>query len=199
MMATPTKTWLKLTRRLGVDGNPLRRRSDLLDAWLLPVAIAAFLALCPIVAVVTGVWVRADNAAQRHAQLSWHREQAILQAAAPGPEFSDNGANSWVIWTPARWTTDGRRYGGDVPAAAGTRAGSAVPVWLDQSGKVRTPALTVAQLRNRVVTVTSFALAGLAILVAGLAWLMRRTLDRRRLAGWETGWLAVGPRWSRQG
>ena len=83
MMATPTKTWLKLTRRLGVDGNPLRRRSDLLDAWLLPVAIAAFLALCPIVAVVTGVWVRADNAAQRHDQLSWHREQAVLQAAAP--------------------------------------------------------------------------------------------------------------------
>ena len=84
MMATPTTTWMKLTRRLGRDGNPLRRRSDLIEAWLLPAVIAVFLALCPVVAVVTAAWVHADNAAARHAQLSWHRAEAVLLQAAPG-------------------------------------------------------------------------------------------------------------------
>jgi hypothetical protein len=198
MMATPTTRWMKLTRRLGRDGNPLRRRSDLMEAWLLPASIAAFLALCPVVAMVTGAWVHADNAAARHAQLSWHRVEAVLLQSAAGPMMSDNGANTWVVWTPAKWTADGRRYVGDVPAAAKSRSGSTIAVWLDREGKVRTPPLTAAQLGSRVVTATSFALAILAVLLAGLAWLLRRALDKRRLAGWELAWLAIGPRWTHQ-
>ena len=198
MMATPTPTWMKLARRFGRDGNPLRRRADLIDAWLLPAAIVVFLALCPVVAVAAGALVRADNAAARHDQLSWHRVEAVLQQAAPGPQFADNGANSWLVSTPARWTIDGRRYVGYVPASASSRAGSTVAVWLDQSGRVRTPPPTAAQLGQRVLTATVFALSGLVVLVAGMTWLFRRALDKRRLAGWETAWLAVGPRWSRQ-
>jgi hypothetical protein len=59
--------------------------------------------------------------------------------------------------------------------------------------------VTTAQAGDRVLADTVIALAGLAAMLAGLAWLARRVLDRRRLAGWETAWLAVGPRWSRQG
>ncbi len=199
MTVTPTTTWMKLARRLGRDGNPLRRRSDIVEAWLLPVAIAAFLALGPIVGVVTVAWVHADGAAARHAQLSWHRVGAVLLQAVPGPEMSDNGANSWLAWTPARWTVNGRPHSGDVPAASGSRAGSVVPVWLDRAGKVQEPPLTAAQLGDRAVATTWIALAILAMLLAGLAWLGKRALDKRRLASWETAWLAVGPRWSHQG
>ena len=199
MTATPTTRWMKLTRRFGRDGNPLRRRSDLVEAWLLPAAIAAFLALGPIVAVVTVAWVHADQAAARHAQLSWRRVEAVLLQAAPGPEMSDNGANSWFESTLARWTVNGRHYSGDVPAAASSRAGSVVPVWLDRAGKVHEPPLTAAQLGDRAVTVTWIALAILAMLLAGLACLTKRALDKRRLASWETAWLAVGPRWSHHG
>jgi hypothetical protein len=199
MAATPTTTWMKLTRRFGGDGNLLRRRSDLVDAWLLPAAIAAFLVLGPIVAVVTVAWVHADEAAARHAQLSWHRVEAVLLQAVPGPEMSGNGTNSWLASTPARWTVNGRPYSGDVPAAAGSRAGSVAPVWLDRAGKVQPPPPTAAQLGDRAVTATSIALAILAMLLAGLALLGKRALDKRRLASWETAWLAVGPRWSHQG
>lgn len=199
MAVTPTTTWMKLARRLGRDGNPLRRRSDILEAWLLPAAIAAFLVLGPIIAVVTVAWEHADVAAARHAQLSWHRVDAVLLQAVPGPEMSDNGANSWLAATPARWTVNGRPYKGDVPAAAGSRAGSVVSVWLDRAGKVQAPPLTAAQLGDRAVTGMSTALAILAMLLAGLAWLGKRALDKRRLASWETAWLAVGPRWSHQG
>jgi hypothetical protein len=190
---------MRLARRLGRDGNPLRRRSDLIEAWLLPAVIAAFLALAPLVAVGTGVWIRADNAAARQAQLSWHRVPAVLLQAAPGPEMSGNGANTWLVWTPARWTADGRRWLGSVPAPAKTAAGSTVTVWLDPAGKVQTPPLTAAQARDRVAAATVIALAALAVLLAGLGLLARRVLYRRRLAAWQTAWLSVGPNWSRQG
>ena len=199
MTVTPTTTWMKLARRLGRDGNPLRRRSDIVEAWLLPAALAAFLILGPIVAVVTVAWVHADEGAARHAQLSWHQVDAVLLQAVPGPEMSDYGANGWLAWTPARWTVNGLRHSGEVPAAAGSRAGSAVPVWLDRAGKAHAPPLTAAQLGDRAVTATWIALAILAMLLAGLAGLGKRALDKRRLASWETAWLAVGPRWSHQG
>jgi len=31
-----------------------------------------------------------------------------------------------------------------------------------------------------------------------LAWAGRWALDRRRLAGWEAAWAAVGPLWTRR-
>jgi hypothetical protein len=40
------------------------------------------------------------------------------------------------------------------------------------------------------------AVAALAVILAGVGWLTRRALDRRRLAGWDAEWLANGPRWS---
>jgi hypothetical protein len=189
-------TWTRLARRLGHHRNPLTRRSDLIEVWLVPAAIAAFLALSPLVAGAAGMWVHADNAAAHRAQAAWHRVTAVLLQAAPGPMMSDNGGNSWVAWTAARWTAGGRSQLGRVPAAAGTRAGSTVPVWLDRAGNARLPPLTADQARGRVIEAASVALAGLAILLAGMALLGRWVLDRRRLASWETAWLSVGPQWS---
>jgi hypothetical protein len=189
---------MRLTGRPGRDRNPLRRRSDLIEAWLLPMAIAAFLAASPLVTAAAGLWIRADNAAAKHAELSWHRVPAVLLQAAPGPEMSDNGANSWLVWTPARLTADGRQRIASVPAPAGTPADAAVPVWLDRAGNVQQPPMTAAQASDRVLVVTVIALAGLVVLVAGAALVTRRVLDRRRLAAWESGWLSVGPQWSHQ-
>lgn len=198
MMATPTTKWNKLARRLGRDGNPLRRRSDIIEAWLLPAAIVVFLILGPLVATLTGVWLRADNAAVQHAQRSWHPVPAVLLRAAPGPLFTDNGANTWTTWEPARWTVAGRPYTGDIPVAAGSPAGSRQTVWLDSRGHVQAPPQTPAQLDGSVDAAMLMSLGGLAVTIAVFAMLARWLLDRRRLARWETAWLAVGPRWSHQ-
>ncbi len=95
-MTTPTKMWQKLTRRMGRDRNPLRRRSDVIDAWLVPAAIVAFLALCPLVLTVTGSWMRAAAASQLQAQASWHSVQAVLLQPVAGPEQASHGVNSWL-------------------------------------------------------------------------------------------------------
>jgi hypothetical protein len=70
-MTATTMLWTKLARRMGCDSNPLRRRCDRIEAWLLPAAVVVFLALCPLVAGVSSLWTRADNTARQHAALSW--------------------------------------------------------------------------------------------------------------------------------
>jgi hypothetical protein len=199
VMTTPTMTWRRLIRRPGRDRNPLRRRSDVIDAWLLPVVIIAFVALSPVAGAAAGLWARADNVAAHRAQQTWHRAEAVLLQAPPGPLMSDGGANTWLVWTPARWTSGGRRRLGEVPASAGTRAGSKVPVWLDRAGNAQSSPLTAAQGRHHIIVVVSLVLAALAVLLAGLALLTRRLLNWRRLAGWDAAWRLVSPQWSGRG
>jgi hypothetical protein len=193
---TATMTWTRLTRRLGSDHNPLRRRSDLIEAWLVPAVIAVFLALGPLAGWGAATWVHHDITAARHAQRSWHSVHAVLLSATAGPLMSDNGANSWTVWAPARWTVGGQPHVGQVPAAAGSREGSSTPVWVDRTGNVRVPPLTAGQARGRVSLAVSAALAVLAVLLAGLALTYRRVLVRRRLASWEADWRSVSPLWS---
>lgn len=198
MMAMPTTTWMKIARRLGRGRNPLRRRSDVLEAWLVPAAVVVFLALSPLVAGIAAMGVRADNAAAQHVQQSWHPVSAVLLRAAPGPEFSDNGGNTWTVWAPARWAVGGRNYAGKIPVAADSRAGSKQTVWLDRAGHVRAPAMTASDLSGAIGTGILLAVAALAVVIAIAAGLAKWVLERRRIASWETAWLSVGPRWSHQ-
>jgi hypothetical protein len=191
-------TWKKLTRRLSHDdGNPLRRRSDRLERLLLPVVVAAFVVLSPLVILMTGAVVRADNAAEQQAQRAWHQVSAVVAESVPGPEYPDNGANSWTVWTDARWTQDGQVHVARVPVPSRTRAGSTVTVWLNRAGAVQSLPLTTATARDRVMVATVITVAALAALLAGIGAVGRVILHRRRLASWGTGWQAVEPEWSR--
>jgi hypothetical protein len=196
-MTTPTTLWKRLTRRLGRGGNPLRRRSDVVDAWLVPVAIVVFLALCPVVVSVTGSWMRAANTSEQHAQAGWHHVQGVLVQAVPGPMQANHGVNTWMTWTPAKWTVNGVPRTGDVPAQAGSRKGAAVTVWYDSTGKVQMPPLTNGAAGSRILEARAGGIAVLLAVVGITILLVRRFLDRRRLADWESAWLTVGPTWSR--
>jgi hypothetical protein len=41
-----------------------------------------------------------------------------------------------------------------------------------------------------------WSLIGLGVFLTLCYWLCRLVLDRRRLAGWESAWAKVGPRWT---
>ncbi|MFY9889939.1 MAG: hypothetical protein WAK71_16615 [Streptosporangiaceae bacterium] len=198
-MRTSTTPWMRLTRRLGRGRNPLRRRADVLDAWLTPAAVIVFLALFPLVVTVTGSLVRADNAVIERAQSSWHPVHATIQRTAPGTAQPGYGASEWQDPTRARWTADGRTHTGYVPAPAAARAGATVTVWVDGAGNVQLEPMTKAEAHERVIESTLSVLAILAALLIALTQLARWAMDRRRLASWESAWLSVGPVWSRQG
>ena len=190
--------WTRLTRTLGLDHNPLRRRMDRIAAWLVPGVIVAFVLLGPLAAAGASLWVHADSVAAHRAEQSWHRVDAVLLQSAPGLQLVGNGPNAWMIWTPARWRLDGRPQHGMVPAQAGTRAGAVVPVWLDRSGKVQPPPLNHGQVSYRATLAAATAVVALGVSLFCLALIGRWVLDRRRIAAWETAWRSVGPQWSRQ-
>lgn len=198
MMATPTTRWTRLRRRLGRDGNPLRRREDTLAAWIGPAALLIFLAIAPLTAVLAAAWVHAGNSAVERAQQHWHSVEGFLIKPAPGPEMTSSGANLWTVWVLARWKADGVAHRGEVPARAKSPAGSPVRIWLSRTGKVEVQPLSAAQLGPYAESVITIALALLAMFLAALAWAAWHVLERRRLKSWESAWLVIGPRWSRQ-
>jgi hypothetical protein len=156
-----------------------------------------FLALCPLILSLTGSWMRTANANEVRGQADWHSAQATLLQPVPGPQQFDHSANTWITWVQATWTDAGLVHKGDIPAVAGSRAGMHVTIWLDSGGRVHTPPLTPGQEGSRVLEARVAGLAVLAVLLAIMIILLRRLLDRRRLAGWESAWLSVGPTWSR--
>jgi hypothetical protein len=199
MTARPTTMWLKLKRRMACDGNPLRRRSDIIAAWLTPVAILIFLALIPVAAAVTSSVARAENASVAHAMPTWNVVEGRLLRSAPGPVQPDHGGNLWNEAVPAEWTFQGHWHTGAVPVLAGSRQGDLQKIYLNDAGQVQTPPLAAGQLADRIDTITFIVLGVLAMVLLTLKGIARRILDGRRIAAWESDWLAVGPRWSHQG
>jgi hypothetical protein len=196
MTARPTTRWLQFKRRMALDGNPLRRRSDVIAAWLTPAFILLFAALIPVVAVMTNTLARDQNAAVVRASHTWTHVTGTLLRSAPGPAQRDHGANVWSEVVPAKWSFDGVQHTGSVPVPAGSRVGSSQTVNLNAAGQVMTPPLAPTQLAARIDTLTFIVMAALALLLMTIKGIVGRILDKRRLAAWASDWLAVAARWS---
>ena len=114
----------RLARRLGLDGNPLRRRTDKIEAWLATLTLVVFLTGAPVLSVAAG--------------------------------------RAWVAGhSPARHLNHGAVLGREAVAAV-------------------------------------FVPVALGWVLLCLAEAGRWVLDRRRLAGWDAAWAAVGPQWTKR-
>jgi len=188
--------WLiRLLRGLRLDRNPLRRGSDRAETVVLAALLAAFLAGAPFVAGAAGHW--ASMSATREAQA---QRASLTQVTATivrkAPVWSGYGSGTGVF-TQARWRApDGRTMSGEVYATAGDLAGGTVRIWVDRDGRLARSPLTPDQVTGRIQFLAGAAVSGLATLLGVVGWLAHRSLNRRRLAGWDADWLATGPRWS---
>jgi hypothetical protein len=188
---------VRLARGLGLDRNPLRRASDRAEAWVRAGLLAVFLAAGPLAAVAAGGWVSHMGAETNARASRVHSVRAVLLQPA-GAAISPVAAASWgsQVWVRARWDgAGGSAQTGEVPAPAGSPAGSVVTVWLDASGRVAGPSQG-GQFTNDPALATVMTLVGVALVLLVALKLTRRFLDRRRLAAWEAAWSAIGPRWT---
>jgi hypothetical protein len=187
----------QLSRALGLDGNPLRRRAD--RAWTaITLGLSAFFLICaPVLAILAGRWTHEAGLVQQRAERTWHQVVAVTLQAAPAS--ADQYAAQWEdIGVLARWVApDGRQRIGDVPAWAGIQADQSVRVWVNGSGTPTGPPLSARQLSTRVLGVATLIPTVLAVVVGFLAWLARWLLTRSKLAAWESDWALVEPHWSR--
>jgi len=86
----------RLARRLGVDRNPLRRRTDKLAAWLAALLVVVFIIGAPAVSVAAVGWVGRSAATWQHAARSWRQVLAVVQKAAPASPAWGLVGYSWV-------------------------------------------------------------------------------------------------------
>ncbi len=189
----------RLARQMGLGRNPLRRRTDRIEAWISAALLVAFLIGAPLLASGLGRWVHQGGMAEQRAQQSWHQTPAVLVAAAPRvPMYQFRLSWQTTVPVQARWRGPaGQPRSGEVAAPAGSRAGRTVQIWVDGSGRATGAPLGGAGLTRRVVGAEVLAPAALAVLLLCLAGVVRWLLNRRRLADWETAWASIGPRWSR--
>jgi hypothetical protein len=186
----------RLARRLGVDRNPLRRRTDKIAALLAALLVVLFMIGAPAVSMAAIGWVGRSAAAWQHAARSWRQVFAVVKRTAPASSSWDLSGYSWV---PARWTApDGQARAGLIPVSVAVAAGQTVRVWVDAAGTPTGPPLTTGtvvadEVRAAAVAVITLGLVLLCLMGAG-----RQLLDRRRLAGWEEAWATVGPQWTRR-
>jgi hypothetical protein len=189
----------RLARRMGLGRNPLRRRTDRIEALISAALLTVFLVGAPLLGISLGRWVHQGGLSEQRAQQSWHQTPAVLLATAPAvPRYAFRVSWQNAAPVPARWSgPGGQPRSGEVPAPPGSRAGQLVKVWVDGSGRVTGPPLLGAELTRRVVGAEVAATLGLGVVLLAVAFVVRWLLDRRRLRDWEAGWASTGPRWTR--
>jgi hypothetical protein len=204
MMVSVTRTlkrWVAaLARRMGMDANPLRRGCDRAEAWLRLGLVLVFLIASPLAAFGLGHLTNdASIRAARAEAANEHQVAAVLLHRVSHNSDDPLYSTSELAWAQARWTApDGRRRVGEVPAAVGSQAGRRVPIWVNDVGQLVYPPIGQGQIASRVIAVVALTPAILAIILLGVGWLIRRLLDRRRIAGWATEWSAVEPLWTKR-
>jgi hypothetical protein len=129
-----------------------------------------------------------------HVQRSWREVTATLVQDATDSSATTGGA--WAPVAEASWTgPNGHARHGILPVDGSARAGQHVMIWVDGAGQ---PTISPMPKIGAPLSAATIGLAMpgfLALLLMLAGWIVRVTLNRRRLADWESEWRAVEPRW----
>jgi hypothetical protein len=187
-----------LTQLFGRDCNPLRRGVDRAEALLMTAVVVVFVVVWLVLAVTAGQWADSQGRIQQRAEQGWRPAIATLLESAA--QAASSSSQMGVAWVPARWQApDGQPRSGQVPTELDAKAGRKVGIWIDANGGLTHSRLTSAAVRDQVAfTVLSVTMA-VALAFGVVMGCIRLLFNRRRMAGWQRDWEAVGPTWSRQG
>jgi hypothetical protein len=185
----------RLVRGRRFDRNPLRRPADRAETIMLALLLVAFLIAAPLAALVSGAWTHAIAHWAEVAQTASRRQVAAVVLTAAGAPTG----GSWNLdsVSRARWTApDGTVVTREVPVPADTIAGATVRVWTTRDGQLSAPPITESEVAS-LADLGGMAGAGtVAVLLALIGVLSRRSLDKRRMAAWEADWESTEPRWT---
>ncbi|MFH0516124.1 hypothetical protein ACHBTE_02965 [Streptomyces sp. M41] len=172
--------------------SPLRRRSDVIEGW---VVLCGW--LLALVGAVFGGMLAADavvaSAEQQRAES--RRVTAVLVKDAEDPGAS-RVATDHMVWATVRWTdADGRTRTDEARVSPKTQAGSKVDVWTDRRGAIVNEPLSEAEIRLHSIAGGVLAAAGAAGVVLGCTWTVRLGMERRRLEQWAAEWERMDTPW----
>jgi len=193
------KPWVRRQARgLLPDRNPLRRRTDRVEAYLLAGLIAMAAAGAPLAA-------QAASRAAYSGALRTEQEQLATrqQVKARLTETAGSTMNGYTLSeevpTLATWkSATGVPGSGRVLAESGSPKGTVVIVWAAPNGELASPPLTAAQVAGQGDAAALGAVAGVVVAFLTGTGVVRYVMYRRRMAAWEADWLLTAPMWNRQ-
>ncbi|MFI5670437.1 hypothetical protein [Streptomyces sp. NPDC051704] len=188
--------------------NPLRRPTDLFEAWVAFAALVCVLLVAPAVGTVAGLEV--DGTLQRAAREQRQERYlvpAVVVRPAEAPPAGTEADPSAQRQTPQRtqivasWTApDGSSHQGTVPAAEEPpQAGDRFRIWTDTRGRLVGQPLDAGSASVHAGLVGLAAALGAAALVETVRRLVVRRLMHRRYIRLDRAWAAAGPDWGRAG
>ncbi|MFC7512419.1 hypothetical protein ACFQV4_28305 [Streptomyces thermocarboxydus] len=187
--ARPTVPWWRWR------DNPLCRRSDVAEAWLMIATVVLALVLSGFAIAAAGaVGTSSTTAANAPARSRpcWSRTRAT-PPPRPCPERRRRRMGRGALDRP-----DGTRHTGRAEVPADGEKGDKVTVHTDAKGRlVSAPpegAEAGFQIAMAGITV-AFVTSGMVLLVG---WIARARLRLRRLDLWEAEWRQVEPTWRRR-
>lgn len=186
----------RLERWAGLQRSPLCRPCDRVEARVGALLVLAFLLTAPLAAwLAGGAAYRASAHVEQVERSERVATQAVLLADA-GP-IAVGFAVVPQIPVAARWTApDGSPRSGLVVVAMSAPAGTAVPIWTDRAGNVVDPPREHEQTVLRASVAATVAGFVVAMLLTGVRAGVRRTVNRRRMAGWDAEWSELASRWT---
>jgi hypothetical protein len=186
--------------------NPLRRTSDLAEAWLALATLLLILVAAPVIGTVVGGIAQdalqqsaRDQRAARHLVTATVVRKLDLSPLDTDPETSSaRDLRSRVV---ADWIgpNGSRHHGAAMADLKSPHRGDHFKIWTDLHGRI------VARPLDAATATTHAVLAGFgaAMLTAGAVEGARRLvvwrMVRRRYARWDQAWDRAGPDWGRTG
>ncbi|WP_328433444.1 Rv1733c family protein [Streptomyces sp. NBC_00425] len=172
--------------------NPLRRRDDIVEAWIV-LAVWAVVAVGGTVAGLVTAHAADDTFARQRTDRQAVR--AVLLDDVPRTALAMGGTVDRRMTAVSWRTPEGSPRTDETLADTGLKAGAHITVWQDSQGRLiaAPPSTTEATIESGFLgTVAAASLAGL---VFGTGAVVRWRLDRRRIDQWGREWDLVGPQW----
>src|SRR5215472_11841789 len=187
----------RLVRGFLPDRNPLRRACDRVETFLLAGLFVAAVVAAPFAAQAASHAAYAGALRAQQAQVAArHQVPAMLTRAASSTISGYLGA---LIPVQATWTSvTGVKRAGQVLATPGSAKGSTVIVWTDAAGNLTNPPLRPSQVTRQGYMAALGAIVGVGAVYLCATVIMRRVLNRRRLAAWAADWAVTARAWNRQ-
>jgi hypothetical protein len=185
--------------------NPLRRATDLAEAWVALVALVLIAVAAPVTGCLVGA--AAQDSLQRSAREQQHARRLVTATVvrdlgqAPletDPDTTTREARSRVI---ADWTApDGtRQHGPALTDLKSPHRGDHFALWTDPHGRITTRPLDSATATTHAVLAGfGAALVAAALVDSGRRLIVWRMV-RRRYARWDQAWDRAGPDWGKAG
>ncbi|KOG43601.1 Rv1733c family protein [Streptomyces resistomycificus] len=180
--------------------SPLRRRSDVVEAWTVLAVTVLICVGAPLVGAFAASWAHSEaRAVAKEQRADRHRVRVEVVGRTPDSLPSVQGGHERAYRATVRWTEPGtgqRTATARVPA--GTHRGESVDVWFDSKGRSVAPPADETAVWQHTLTMGVCA-AGGAVLVVFLGHAaVRGAANRHRMAEWERDWALTEPQWTRR-